>query len=377
MSQELPPGVWPPGLDPGRRQFLQLFGEGGGGIALESGGRLPQVTVAYETWGALNAGRTNAVLVLHALSLDSHAAGPAGPGHVSAGWWDGLIGPGAAIDTERYFVVCPNVLGGCQGTTGPASPGPDGSPFGSKFPLITIRDQVGVEAALSDRLGIEEWACIVGGSMGGMRVLEWCIGFPGRVRRAVVLAVGAAATAEEIALCSLQIRAIRNDPAFAGGDYYGTGARPVDGLALARGIGHLSYRTAGELQSRFGRDAQGEEDPFKGGRFAVESYLQHQGSKLVARFDPNSYIVLSEAMNHHDVGRGRGGAEQALSTVQAEVTVAGIASDRLYPLVLQQDLARMLPGQRPLVVVESAFGHDGFLLETGQIGAILASALDS
>jgi len=354
---------------------VQLFDQGDGGLALESGGRLPDVTVAYETWGELDAGGSNAVLVLHALSLDSHATGPAGPGHVSAGWWDGLIGPGAAIDTERYFVVCPNVLGGCQGTTGPASPGPDGSRFGSKFPLVTIRDQVGVEAALADRLGIDQWACVVGGSMGGMRVLEWCIGFPERVRRAVVLAVGAAATAEEIALCSLQIRAIRNDPAFAGGDYYTTGARPVDGLTLARGIGHLTYRTEGELQSRFGREPQEEEDPFKGGRFAVESYLQYQGDKLAARFDPNSYIVLSEAMNHHDVGRGRGGIVEALRTVRADVTVAGIASDRLYPLALQQELARLLPGDRPVAVITSAFGHDGFLLEKVQVGRVLASAL--
>jgi homoserine O-acetyltransferase len=209
-----------------------------------------------------------------------------------------------------------------------------------------------------------------------MRVLEWCVGLPARVERAVVLAVGAAATAEQIALCTLQIRAIRNDPAYAGGDYYGTGARPVDGLSLARGIGQVSYRTSGELQSRFSRNAQGEEDPFKGGRFAVESYLQHQGDKLVARFDPNSYVVLSEAMNHHDVGRGRGGIEHALGTVRAEVTVAGIASDRLYPLELQQELGRMLPGRRQVAVVESQFGHDGFLLEIEQVGDVVASALD-
>jgi homoserine O-acetyltransferase len=375
MSEELPPGVWLPGLDPGRRQFMKLSDQDDGGVTLESGGRLPEVVVAYETWGALNAERNNAVLVLHALSLDSHATGPAGPGHVAAGWWDGLIGPGAAIDTEKYFVVCPNVLGGCQGTTGPASPGPDGSPFGSQFPLITIRDQVAVEAMLADRLGVGVWACVVGGSMGGMRVLEWCVGLPERVGRAVVLAVGAAATAEQIALCTLQIRAIRNDPAFAGGDYYGTGARPVDGLSLARGMGQVSYRTSAELQGRFGRNAQGEEDPFKGGRFAVESYLQHQGDKLVARFDPNSYVVLSEAMNHHDVGRGRGGIEHALSTVRAEVTVAGIASDRLYPLELQRELGRMLPGGRPVAVLESQFGHDGFLLEIEKIGNVVAAAL--
>ena len=374
MTQE-PPGVWLPGLDPGRRQFIQLSEEVNGGFALEGGGLLPEITVAYETWGTPNAERSNGVLVLHALTGDSHAAGPVAPGHATSGWWDGLIGPGAAIDTDRYFVVCPNVLGGCQGTTGPSSRGPDGAHYGSQFPLITIRDQVGVEVALADQLGIARWACVIGGSMGGMRVLEWCVGHPERVRRAAVLAVGAAATADQIALCSLQIRAIRQDAAFAGGDYYGTGARPVDGLAIARGIGQVSYRTAAEFESRFGRQVQAEEDPLKGGRYAVESYLQHHGDKLAERFDANSYVVLSEAMNHHDVGRGRGGIERALGLVRAEVTVAGIGSDRLYPLGLQHELGRLLPGGRPVTVVESRFGHDGFLLEIEQIGEIVATCL--
>jgi homoserine O-acetyltransferase/O-succinyltransferase len=377
MTQELPAGVWRPGQDPGRRQFIELSGDLRGGLQLEFGGRLPEVTVAYESWGELNAERSNAVLVLHALTGDSHATGPTEPGHVTAGWWDGLIGPGRAIDTDRFFVVCPNVLGGCQGTTGPSSRGPDGAYYGSRFPVITIRDQVAVEAGMAERLGIAQWAGVVGGSMGGMRVLEWCVGFPERVRRAVVLAVGAAATADQIALCALQIRAIRQDPAYAGGDYYETGARPVDGLALARGLGQFSYRTAGEFEARFGRRPQAQEDPFKGGRYAVESYLQHHGDKLAARFDPNSYVVLSEAMNHHDVGRGRGGPERALERVEAEVTVAGIVSDRLYPFELQQELGRLLPGNRPVAVVESPFGHDGFLLETEQIGDIVAEALQT
>jgi homoserine O-acetyltransferase len=363
MTAEPPPGV--------RSLTLPVAG----GFVFEYGGRLPEVTVAYETWGSLDGGRTNAILVLHALTGDSHAAGPAGPGHPTAGWWDGLIGPGRVIDTDRYFVVCPNVLGGCRGTTGPASGSPDGPRYGSRFPLITIRDQVAVEAHLADHLGIGEWACVVGGSMGGMRVLEWCIGHPERVRRAVVLAVGAAASAEQIALCSLQLRAIRGDPAFAGGDYYDSGSRPVDGLALARGIGQVSYRTADELQARFGRRAQTDEEPERGGRFAVESYLQYQGDKLAQRFDPNSYVVLSEAMNHHDVGRGRGGTASALGRVQAEVTVAGIASDRLYPLALQQELWQLLPGDRPLTVIASDSGHDGFLLEVEQVGNVVASAL--
>jgi homoserine O-acetyltransferase len=375
VTPSLLPGVWQPGDDPGRRQFALVVEPVGVGIALEGGGSLPEVTVAYESWGELDRSRANGVLVLHALTGDSHAAGPAGPGHASTGWWDGLIGPGAPIDTDHYFVVCPNVLGGCQGTTGPASPAPDGAPYGSRFPLLTIRDQVAVEVALADHLGIGRWAGVVGGSMGGMRVLEWCVGFPDRVSRAAILAVGAAATAEQIALCSLQVRAIRSDPAFGGGDYYDAPARPVDGLSLARGIGQVGYRTDLEFESRFGRSPQASEDPLKGGRFAVESYLQHHGDKLARRFDPNSYIVLSEAMNQHDVGRGRGGVARALAGVRAEVTVAGIGSDHLYPLELQQQLARLLPGNRPVTVIESVSGHDGFLLETEQVGAVVASAL--
>lgn len=375
MTRPSFPGVWCPGDEPGQRQFVAVSGEGGTGITLEGGGLLPEVTVAYETWGELDADAGNGVLVLHALTGDSHAAGPPGPGHPSVGWWDGLIGPGGPIDTNRFFVVCPNVLGGCQGTTGPASPGPDGAPYGSRFPVVTVPDQVAVEAALADHLGIGRWAGVVGGSMGGMRVLEWCVGYPERVRCAVVLAVGAEATADQIALCSLQIRAIKSDPAYAGGDYYDASARPLDGLAIARGLAQVSYRTSDELQSRFGRSAQASENPLKGGRYAVESYLQHHGDKLAERFDPNSYIVLSEAMNHYDVGRGRGGVGEALAHVRAEVTVAGITSDRLYPLELQRELARQLPGDRPVAIIDSASGHDGFLLEVDQVGAIVASAL--
>ncbi len=218
MADEFLPvtGAWRPGDPPGRRQFIEVFGDEP--LRLEVGGTLAPVTVAYETWGTLDAARANAVLVLHALTGDSHATGPIEPGHVEVGWWDGLIGPGQAIDTDRYFAVCPNVLGGCQGTTGPASIDPaQNRPYGSRFPIVTIRDQVAVEAALADALGIERWSAVVGGSMGGQRAVEWAVSYPERVHRAVVIACGAAATAEQIALCSLQIRAIESDPAFRGG----------------------------------------------------------------------------------------------------------------------------------------------------------------
>ena len=331
--------------------------------------------MAYESWGTLSPRGDNAVLVLHALTGDSHAAGPAGPGHPGPGWWSGMIGPGRAIDTDRFYVLCPNVLGGCQGTTGPASLAPDGRRYGSRFPVLTIRDQVRVEAALADALGIGAWAAVVGGSMGGMRALEWSLMYPGRVERAVVIAVGASATAEQIALVALQVRAIRSDPHFAGGDYYDQLVGPAMGLALARGIGQVSYRTASELETRFGRLPQGEEQPLKGGRYAVESYLEHHGEKLLRRFDANSYVVLSEAMNHHDVGRGRGGVAAALAGVQAATTVIGISSDRLYHLSSQHELARLVPGRPEVQVVRSDVGHDGFLVEVEAMGPLVAAAL--
>ena len=252
------------------------------------------MTIAYETWGTLSPARDNAILVLHALTGDSHAAGPAEPGHRQPGWWDGMIGPGAPIDTDHFYVVCPNVLGGCQGTTGPASDAGDGRQYGSRFPRITIRDQVVVEAALADHLGVERWLAVVGGSMGGMRVLEWAVGFPERVARAVVVAVGAEATAEQIALCSVQIRAIEADPKWRGGDYYDAapGDGPHVGLSIARGIGQISYRSELELDARFSREHQGDERPLDGGRYAVESYLDYHGEKLARRFDANTYLSL-------------------------------------------------------------------------------------
>ena len=367
-------GYWSPGDDPGQRKFVTLT-RGPEPFVLEGGGVLDSVTVAYETWGTLNASRTNAVLVEHALTGDSHATGAIEKGHLTSGWWPGIIGPGLAIDTDRFFVVCPNVLGACQGTTGPSSLAADGRHFGSRFPVVTIRDQVEVEVALAQYLEIESWAGVVGGSMGGMRALEWAVGHPERTGHAIVLAVGAAATADQIALSSLQVRAIRVDPHFAGGDYYSRGTAPFEGLAIARGLGQYTYRTGLEFETRFGRELQVESDVVGTSNYAIESYLGYHGAKLGARFDPNSYIVLSEAMNHHDVGRARGGVEAALKTVPIPVTVAGIISDRLYPLELQEQLGELLPHASPLARIASDFGHDGFLLEAEQVGGVIASAL--
>ena len=369
-------GAWRPGDPPGHRQFVTLFEDQP--LRLELGGTLSPVVVAYETWGELDRARSNAVLVAHALTGDSHAAGPPGPGHRYTGWWDHSIGPGKDIDTNRWFVVCPNVLGGCQGTTGPSSIAPDGRPYGSRFPTITIRDQVAVEAVLADALGIERWAAVIGGSMGGMRALEWAVGHPDRLERAIVVACGAAASAEQIGLCAVQNEAIRADPAWRGGDYYdaGQGEGPHRGMGLARRIGHLSYRSEPELAARFGRAHQPGEDAFGAGRYAVESYLDHHADKLARRFDAGSYVVLSEAMNHHDVGRGRGGLAGALARVRCKVSIAGIDSDRLYPLYLQQQMAELLPGRPDVTVVHSMYGHDSFLIESEAVGAFIRKALE-
>jgi homoserine O-acetyltransferase len=354
-----------------------------GDLRLGDGTTLPQVRIAYETWGRLAPDRRNAVLVLHALTGDSHVVGDIEPGHPTPGWWQGLIGPGCPLDTDRWFVVAPNILGGCQGTTGPASLAPDGRPWASRFPRITIRDQVAAEVALSDHLGIDTWAAVIGGSMGGMRVLEWGVSQPDRVRAIAPLAVSASATADQIALQSIQIQAIEDDPHYLGGDYLLAAHEdpstpgPHAGLALARRLAHWSYRSREELGLRFGRDPQAGEDPLEGGRYAVQSYLDHHGTKLVSRFDAASYVLLTESMNHHDVGRDRGGISAALAGVDAEVLVAGVDSDRLYPLLQQHALAHQLgvPGDRAHVI-RSPYGHDGFLIELRQVQALVRELLD-
>jgi len=362
IDSSLVTGAWREGDPLGARTIADL-----GDIVLDSGVTLPDVRLAYETWGRFDG--SNAVLVLHALTGDSHVTGPAGPGHPTAGWWDSVVGPGKAIDTDRLYVVASNILGGCQGTTGPASPDPDGLPWGGSFPALTVRDQVRAEIALADRLGIDRWRGVIGGSAGGMRALEWAIEQPERVERLFLLATSAAASAEQIALSATQIDAIRADPAYFDGDYYDGPQGPLQGLDLARRIAHISYRSEYELAERFGRTVQDD------GRFAVESYLQHHGAKLVGRFDANSYVVLSAAMNSHDVGRDRGGIAAALSRITARTIVAGIDSDRLYPLHQQRELADGIPGSGSLEVVKSDHGHDGFLVESEQVGELARQLL--
>ncbi|MFC8970254.1 homoserine O-acetyltransferase [Streptomyces sp. NPDC057094] len=342
-------------------------------LPLEAGGELPDVRLAFETWGRLAPDGSNAVLVLHALTGDSHVAGPAGPGHPTPGWWDALVGPGRALDPDRWFVVAPNVLGGCQGSTGPSSAGPAGPPWGGAFPFLTQRDQVAAEAGLADALGVGRWALVIGGSMGGMRALEWAVSYPDRTDALLLLATTAAASAEQIAWADIQTRAIRSDPNWRGGDYHGAGPGrgPHAGLGLARRLAHVTYRSEPELAVRFGRAPQGAEDPWHGGRYQVQSYLDHHAAKLVRRFDAGSYVTLSEAMNSHDVGRGRGGTRAALGLVTARTLVAGVDSDRLYPPSQQAEVAAGISTADRPRVIESPYGHDGFLIEVEQVSALV------
>jgi homoserine O-acetyltransferase len=375
-------GAWMPGDDPGHRKFLTVATDRP--FALDRGGRLHDVVIAYETWGQLDATATNAVLVCHAWTGDSHVAGPAERGHPTPGWWEGVVGPGRSIDTDRYFVVCANVLGGCQGSTGPASIDSEtGRPYGAAFPVITIRDMVRVQARLADHLGIERWLSVTGGSAGGMQVLEWAITYPERVSSIVPIATCAQATAQQIAWGAIGRRAIRLDPRWRRGDYYAAepGDGPHEGLAIARMVAQVTFRSDNVFTDRFGRDlAEGEHDePGLWQRFEVERYLDHHGVKLVRRFDANSYLVIGMAMDLHDVARGRGGVEAAIARIRSPTLILGITSDMLYPMYQQRQIHHLLARQgtpTEFVEVDSPHGHDSFLIDVDQVGEPIGAFLD-
>jgi homoserine O-acetyltransferase len=379
-------GAWRPGDDPGRRQFLTVAADRP--FALDHGGRLSDVVIAYETWGELDAAASNALLVCHAWTGDSHLAGPAERGHPTPGWWEGVVGPGLAIDTDRYFVVCANVLGGCQGSTGPASIEPGtGRPYGSRFPVITIRDMIRMQARLGDHLGVEQWLSVLGGSMGGMQVLEWGITYPERVRSLVAIASCAHATAQQIAWGAIGRRAIRLDPRWRGGDYYDAepGDGPHEGLAIARMVAQVTFRSDNAFTDRFGRElapvdvVDEHEEPGLWQRFEVERYLDHHGVKLVRRFDANSYLVIGKAMDLHDVGTGRGGLEAAMARIRVPTLVLGISSDMLYPIYQQRQIHHLLARHgtpTELIEIDSPHGHDAFLINLDQVAEPIGAFLD-
>jgi len=349
-------GAWLESDDPGDRKFVSI-----GDLLLENGEVLSDVTICYQSWGTLNAARDNAILVNHALTGWSDVPG----------WWPLMVGPGLPFDTDKYFIVCPNVIGGCQGSTGPSSLAPDGKRYGSRFPTITIRDMVAAEVAFSDVINIKKYRLAVGPSLGGMRALEWAVQFPERIGAICTIGSSAVATGDQIGTAAIQIRAIKTDPHYYGGDYYDKGRGPLEGLGIARRIAHLTYRTEAEMDVRFGRQLQGDDT----GRYAVESYLDHQADKLAKRFDANTYIALTEAMNSHDIGRDRGGVAEALATITVPVVVVSIDTDRLFPPRLQAEIADLVPTAAPLATISSPFGHDGFLVEVEAVGEVVRHAL--
>ena len=384
MSSELHPvtGAWCPGDPAGNRQFLALDRK----LALDGGGVLDAVEIAYETWGTLNDDASNAVLLCHAWTGDSHAAGRAGPGHPTPGWWESIVGPRAAIDTDRWFVVCSNVLGGCQGTTGPSSLDPQtGVAYGSKFPVVTIRDMVRAQARLADHLGIRRWHSVIGASMGGMQVLEWAVTYPDRVRSIVPIASCLQASAQQIAWESIGRRAILHDPNFRGGDYYDApaGQGPHRGLSTARMVAQVTFRSDNVFNQKFGRDVVGSDQHSNAPaeqQFEVERYLEYHGDKLTRRFDANSYLLIGRAMDLHDIARGRGGLDSAIKRITAPTLSIGIASDMLYPSYQQIQIrdALVTRGVRAdYVEIDSPHGHDSFLIDLDQVAPPITRFLES
>lgn len=349
-------------------------------LELELGGRLEHVAVAYEEYGEPSPAGDNTVLVCHALTGSAHAAG-VGERDGAPGWWDALIGPGKAIDTDRFHVVCSNVLGGCYGTTGPSSIEPaTGRPYATRFPRYTIRDMVHVQKRLLDRLGVTSLRAVIGGSMGGMQVLEWAATYPGMVRAIVPIAIGARHSAWAIGLNEVARRAIMMDPAWQGGAYR-VDRQPEAGLGLARAIAMLSYRAHPSFDERFGRARwDGSAPPCPeglgdaGAAYQVSRYLAYQGEKLVRRFDANTYLYLTLAMDDYDVGAGRGGAEAVLGRLTMPALVLGIDSDVLYPEPEVRALADALPNAR-YERIASPHGHDAFLIEFAQVSRHLSRFL--
>jgi len=347
-------------------------------ISLDSGATLAPVEVAYESYGKLNASKTNAILVQHAFSGDAHAAGsPDKPG-----WWDNMIGPGKAFDTERYFVICSNVLGGCRGTTGPSSINPaTGCPYAMSFPVITVGDMVRLQKMLIDWFGISRLLAVTGGSMGGMQALEWAVAFPDHVVAAIPIAATVRHSAQQIAFNEVGRQAVMADPDWNGGNYYGK-QPPARGLAVARMVGHITYMSDESMREKFGRRLRGKEN-FGFGfdvDFEVESYLRYRGSQFVNRFDANSYLYITKAMDYFDLTAEGGSVASALAGTEARFLVISFSSDWLYPSYQSQEMVRALRAHNrdvAYVELQSNYGHDSFLVDVGEQAEIVRGFLAS
>jgi homoserine O-acetyltransferase len=341
------------------------FGYGEDRLVLENGETLAPVTLAYETYGKLNAERSNAVLILHALTGDAHVAGWH-KGDKHPGWWDNMVGPDKAFDTNKYFVICSNIIGGCKGSTGPSSDNPvTGRPYGLDFPAISIGDMVNAQVRLIDHLDIHKLLTVAGGSMGGMQVLEWMLHHPDRIKSAIPISTAMRHSPQQIAFNEVGRQAIMADPNWKDGNYYG-GHLPSRGLAVARMVGHITYMSDKSMAEKFGRRLKGERRPFKfTADFEVEGYLQYRGKTFVDRFDANSYLYITKAMDYYDAPRGRK-PQDLLRGAQYKVLVIAFKSDWLYPPYQTQEIVRAckLAGlDTTYCEIESDYGHDAFLLE--------------
>ena len=347
---------------------------------LESGKKLGPINIRYETYGTLNGNRSNAILLLHAFSGDAHAAGYFSETDKTPGWWDAMVGPGKAFDTDKYFLICSNIIGGCRGSTGPSSINSQtGKPYALSFPLITINDMVRTQNELVRHLGISQLFAVAGGSMGGMLALEWSIFYPEKVRSAIILASTARMTAQGIAFNALSRNAIMSDFRWENGNYYGKEI-PSRGLAIARMAGHITYLSDEAMHKKFGRRLLGKEQygyNFSD-EFEVESYLQYQGDKFVERFDANSYIYISKAMDYFDLGTRFGDLNEAFSETRAKFLVVSFSSDWLYPSYQSKEIVFALTKNRKdvsYIEINCPYGHDSFLLETDRQSSIISSFL--
>jgi homoserine O-acetyltransferase len=340
-------------------------------LTLDCGETLSPVQVAYETYGELNRERSNAILALHAFSGDAHAAGIC-PETGKPGWWDNMIGPHKAFDTNRYFVICSNVLGGCRGTTGPSSINPaTGKPWGATFPVITIRDMVRLQKKLIEHLGISRLLSVSGGSMGGMQALQWAVEHPDLVASAIPIATAFRHSPQQIAFNEVGRMAVMSDPDWNGGDYYGANP-PARGLSVARMIGHITYMSDESMREKFGRRQRPKEELSNNGfsvDFEVENYLRYRGGQFVNRFDANSYLYITKAMDNFDLSAAYGTLSAALARTKARFLVISFSSDWLYPSYQSQEIVRALRGHNLDVAyceIQSNYGHDAFLIEVGE-----------
>ncbi|MFW6107214.1 MAG: homoserine O-acetyltransferase MetX [bacterium] len=379
LRPDLPPWEQPDSVGIVQPQYV-TFAQPPHEMPLDSGARLGPITIAYETYGQLDEKKANAVLICHALSGDAHVAGYHSPQDRKPGWWDMMVGPGKAFDTRRYFVICANCIGGCKGSTGPSSVNPaTGRRYGRSFPVVTIADMVRAHKHLLDHLGIERLLAVVGGSMGGMEVLEWAIACPDRVWSAIPIATTPRLTAQGIAFNVVGRQAILSDPNYRDGDYYDS-EPPRHGLAIARMLGHITYLSDESMREKFGRQLRDKEDygyDFDVD-FQVESYLQHQGQAFTERFDANSYLYITRAMDYFDLAGQYGSLEAAFAPVTARFLIIAFSSDWLYPPYQSKEIVSALRANRAHFAyyeIPSTYGHDAFLLEKERISRVISDFL--